>query len=310
MNTPAWNQFLDQLPITFFVMGRTCTIRPYSDGGWNSSVGDLVDAEMVDNVTHAFEARKWMVTTIGLGTPLSLSECREEVTSKEAISEFLKFFLNQPIGPRLLTFDQSRGLRSYGLRETAINQAYLNWFAVNYAARRANGKLKNAIPCAGYGRDTRPSVRLSFSDFKFSGKHSTPSTYSMLGMCRSNVLDLSGCCPSHQKSTAKTLFNFYPHFEEEGRLENSCVTKRKEVVAVNNKKDHRLPKATLDQILDELVQRGVGTILLSFDLDHVALVDPEGSGELPVRMKYSDGLTLAQVRNILRGSIVPLGGML
>ena len=190
MDAPFKSRFYSQLPIDVFVMGRKCTISQRGLCDVEVQVDDPVDAQVVANSVRTFVLRKWMSVEKG-DKPIWLNKCDTPFESVNALKVFIHFFLEQPIGYRMLTFDRKRGFRAYEHRESAVNQAYLSWFSLKYAERARQGKFKYAIPCMGYFGDNR-------------------------SFCRSSVLDLSGCCHVHRKAASKTLFNFYPWFEREG----------------------------------------------------------------------------------------------
>jgi hypothetical protein len=170
MDTGFWDRFYAQLPIDVLVFGSACKLTALGSSDVAVFVDSSVDTEVVRKSQKSFECRKWMSTMVG-DTPLCLSECDIPVTSPFAIADFVRFFLRQPIGPQMFTFERSRGFGSYHDRKAAVDQAYLTWFALQYAARRGNGKLKHAIPCSGYFHDNS-------------------------SMCQKSVLELSGCCPN------------------------------------------------------------------------------------------------------------------
>jgi hypothetical protein len=217
-------------------------------------VDDSANDVLVEQAKDWFESRKWFTNG------LALSDTREDITSKTAAASFLRFFLAQPIGPRILTFDRSRRYFSYVHRATAVDQAYLTWFALNYAARRADGRFKHAIPCAGYLRDVR-------------------------GTCYSSVLDASGFCPSHRKPKARTLFTFYPWFEEEGFPEFSDVVQSTDVLT-----DHAPTEAERNRKREQVARSAAIKLRLT---------------EVLLQGKAGDTLTRLQLSNIIDMAVSP-----
>jgi hypothetical protein len=71
---------------------------------------------------------------------------------------------------------------------------------------------------------------------------------------------------------------------------------REEVLSEIDEEDCRLSKATLSQIVEELDNRDLGAILISFERDDVDISDIAGA---KINVSFSDNLTETEMRAIL-----------
>lgn len=198
-----------QFPFRILVLGRGVIFRESAAHSGRIAI-DIEDGfiDVVDAAFRAWQHRRR--TGIWMGGPEEraiFDAMKARLESKESMKRFLKFFVRQPIGPRLLIFDKKKKFKYYAGRQTAINEAYFTWDAVNNWPRNSSGKLTFNIACAGY--------RKRCSKFECEPGWILPHSLARC-MCCSVVSDLTGCCSTHKQTGERTLFTYYPFFKTEG----------------------------------------------------------------------------------------------
>ncbi len=120
-----------QFPFRFLVLGRGVTFRE-SDAHSGRIAMDIEDgfSKVFDAAVSEWERRRG-VSTSGTDESANFDAMKARLETKEFTKQFLKFFVRQPIGPRLLIFDKKKKFKHYVGRQTAINEAYFTWDAVN-----------------------------------------------------------------------------------------------------------------------------------------------------------------------------------
>lgn len=197
---PLWSQFRSELPIEIVVLGRHVTIRSLGGNELEALIAETISEKEVLSELHHWEGRKGIRFTRG-GEPLGMFDSRVNVREAFLAGDFLHFYMRQPICPRILLSDNGTKFRKLPGRRTVLNEAFLTWYALTYYERTGDGQLKIAVPCCGY-RARMEKCYQNPDDVAFC-------------LCSSNVVDPSGLCPSHRSASAKTLFNFYPLFDNE-----------------------------------------------------------------------------------------------
>ena len=201
------NRIRQQFPFRFLVLGRGVTFRESAAHSGRIAM-DIEDgfSKVFDTAFSDWELRRGIITS-GTDESANCDAMKARLETKEFIKQFLKFFVRQPIGPRLLIFDKKKKFKHYVGRQAAINQAYLTWDAVNNWPRNSAGKLTFNIACAGY--------RKRLAKYESEPDEILPESLSRC-MCSSIVTDLTGCCGTHKQEGERTLFTYYPFFKTEG----------------------------------------------------------------------------------------------
>lgn len=199
------SRFRDQLPFSIVVLGRGVTFSQSATGYVSTQIEENYK-DVFDSAKTRWDDRK----AVWIGGPdqrSNFAAMKTRLRSKESLQRFLLFLIGLPIGLRLLIFDKSIGFKKYIGRQSAINEAYLTWDAIQNWERDSNGRLKLSIACAGF-RNRLAKHEREPSEIRANSVS--------LCMCWSNVSDSTGLCGAHKKSGSRNIFNHYPFFAVEG----------------------------------------------------------------------------------------------
>ena len=197
-------RFTQQLPFTTIVLGREVEFRSFTNGKLVAQIADVPNSAHFDRAYTAWERRR-AVLRDSFEERTNIAAMKLRLSQSSTLEAFLSFFLAQPIGLRMFLFDKEREFASYPGRLEAIDEALFTWDALSHWDKNTNGKLKLSIPCAGY----RNGV----------SKEELSSGWVWPCLCSVCVANATGCCGTHCKPNARTLFNYYPFFEQEGHSE-------------------------------------------------------------------------------------------
>ena len=199
------SRFRDQLPFSITVLGRGVTFSQSATG----NIATHIEENYKDTFNSAktrWDHRKGMLFD-GPDQRSIFAAMKSRLRTKESLQRFLLFMIGQPIGLRLLIFDKSIGFKKYIGRQSAINEAYLTWDAIQNWEHDSKGHLKMSISCAGY--------RNRLAKYESDPDELRVNSVSLC-MCSSNVSDSTGLCGTHKQSGSRNLFNHYPFFAVEG----------------------------------------------------------------------------------------------
>lgn len=142
-------RFLSQLPISFPILGREVRLGLTAQKAITIELGPCTSPDQLKTVYNEWDLRKWMIVS-GTEQDAHIERIRCRLLESDKLKDFVKFYLSQPIGPRLLTFDQGMPFESYRGRVQAIDEAALMWDVNTHWDRTPKGKLRSSVACGGY----------------------------------------------------------------------------------------------------------------------------------------------------------------
>jgi hypothetical protein len=195
-----------QVPFRILVLGREVRFEKNEGANVEVNYGDVPSEAVFMKAVKGWQNRKgiWRSDFVPMYRAI-----RERFAERPVMTDFVTYLCNHRHCVKLLIVDPAKRFESYRVRRMAIDEICLTWLTVNFA-ERANGKVKFAMPCAGF-LSTIPKWETAADQMHGRSLLRT--------MCNKNVSDLTGLCPAHQKPNARTLFNYYPFFEAEGFAE-------------------------------------------------------------------------------------------
>ncbi|HQX50796.1 MAG TPA: hypothetical protein PLR25_12860 [Planctomycetaceae bacterium] len=205
-------RFLTQLPFDAMIMGRSVSFEGSTESGFTCTVHDIISPNRPVEVIRNWDKRKFLTYGCPELQP-GYSSIVESLGNRAVISQFLRFFLLQPIGLRMFFLKSKREIYlSHKCRIDAVDEALAWWYAIKTWTAVDQCKLPIAVACAAY-RGQIPKYEIDREK-----KHLVPGIL-WTCMCGTSVTHPSGFCHHHRTPETKTLFNYYPWFASEGLQE-------------------------------------------------------------------------------------------
>lgn len=199
------SRFRDQLPFSIVVLGRGVAFSQSATGHVATQIEENYK-DVFDSAKTRWDGRKGM-SYDGPKSRSIFAVMKSRLRTKESLQRFLLFIIGQPIGLRLFIFDKTIGFKKYIGRQSAINEAYLTWDAIQNWERDSKGHSKLSISCAGF-RNRLMKYESDPDDLRVNSVS--------ICMCSANVSDSTGLCGAHKKPGSRNIFNHYPFFAIEG----------------------------------------------------------------------------------------------
>ncbi|MEW4490739.1 hypothetical protein AB1L42_21835 [Thalassoglobus sp. JC818] len=181
MNSPINQRFIQQLPFELTILGRKVQLKLNSKSEIKAIPDQTINESAFRRAFKRWDDRKYLWDSSV--EKANRTAIRSHFNDEKISAKFLQFTFREPIGIKLLLFDESPKRAVYNCRHIAIEQMCLTWLALSFNEKTVDGSLTHAIPCAGYM--SKIPKYLSFPENLANGAIVDV-------LCSKNVLDDSG----------------------------------------------------------------------------------------------------------------------